>query len=127
MDKSDTDALRNAVQLLEHPSLAARLRYAWIFDVRVPENPISISTLPIPSESRLLRKGRKFRHTQSLGKPAGRFPEFTFHFRNLLQSWRSRVRYRERVSAARGWLFCAAQSDTYVRSATESAPSGPVV
>ena len=25
MDKSDTDALRNAVQLLEHPSLAARL------------------------------------------------------------------------------------------------------
>jgi hypothetical protein len=28
MDKSDTDALRNAVQLLEHASLAARLRVA---------------------------------------------------------------------------------------------------
>jgi hypothetical protein len=36
------------------------LRYAWIFDVRLPENPISISTLPIPSEADYCAKGGNF-------------------------------------------------------------------
>ena len=36
------------------------LRYGWIFDVRVPENPISISTLPVPSEANYCAKGGNF-------------------------------------------------------------------
>jgi hypothetical protein len=36
------------------------LRYIWIFDVRVPANPVSISTLPIPDEADYCAKGGNF-------------------------------------------------------------------
>ena len=36
------------------------LRYIWIFDVRVPSNPVSISTLPIPGEADYCAKGGNF-------------------------------------------------------------------
>jgi hypothetical protein len=36
------------------------LRYIWIFDVRVPSNPVSISTLPIPDEADYCAKGGNF-------------------------------------------------------------------
>ncbi|MCM2474987.1 hypothetical protein HGO38_16020 [Rhizobium sp. CG5] len=35
-------------------------KHTWIFDIRVPENPISISTLPIPSEANYAAKGGHF-------------------------------------------------------------------
>ncbi|NML77062.1 hypothetical protein HHL25_23255 [Rhizobium sp. S-51] len=35
-------------------------KHTWIFDIRVPENPISISTLPIPGEADYARKGGHF-------------------------------------------------------------------
>ena len=46
------------------------LRYIWIFDVREPSNPISISTVPDPGRGGLLRQGRQLRPAQSVGKPA---------------------------------------------------------
>jgi len=36
------------------------LRYIWIFDVRVPANPVSISTMPIPNEADYCAKGGNF-------------------------------------------------------------------
>lgn len=36
------------------------LRYIWIFDVREPSNPISISTCPIPDEADYCKKGGNF-------------------------------------------------------------------
>jgi hypothetical protein len=36
------------------------LRYVWIFDVREPSNPISISTCPIPDEADYCKKGGNF-------------------------------------------------------------------
>eukprot|EP01036_Dinobryon_divergens_P001714 gene1714-2250_t len=35
-------------------------KHTWIFDIRVPENPISISTFPIPSEADYSKKGGHF-------------------------------------------------------------------
>ena len=36
------------------------LRYIWVFDVRVPTNPVSISTMPIPAEADYCAKGGNF-------------------------------------------------------------------
>ena len=36
------------------------LRYIWVFDVREPSNPISISTMPIPDEADYCKKGGNF-------------------------------------------------------------------
>ncbi len=36
------------------------LRYIWVFDVRVPANPVSISTLPVPDEADYCKKGGNF-------------------------------------------------------------------
>jgi hypothetical protein len=36
------------------------LRYVWIFDVRVPANPISIATLPVPDDADYCKKGGNF-------------------------------------------------------------------
>jgi hypothetical protein len=36
------------------------LRYGWIFDVCVPENPVSIATLPVPAEADYCAKGGNF-------------------------------------------------------------------
>jgi hypothetical protein len=41
-------------------SCSLGLRYIWIFDVRVPSNPVSISTLPIPDEADYCAKGGNF-------------------------------------------------------------------
>ena len=54
---------RNLVIVSDEPNFAncsQGLRYGWIFDVRVPENPISISTLPVPSEVDYCAKGGNF-------------------------------------------------------------------
>jgi hypothetical protein len=39
---------------------ALGLRYIWIFDVRVPSNPVSIATCPIPDEADYCKKGGNF-------------------------------------------------------------------
>src|SRR6185312_5783553 len=36
------------------------LRYVWIFDVRVPANPVSIATLPVPDDADYCKKGGNF-------------------------------------------------------------------
>jgi hypothetical protein len=36
------------------------LAYTWVIDVREPKNPVSIATLPTPSEDDFCRKGAKF-------------------------------------------------------------------
>ncbi|AXH35398.1 hypothetical protein DVJ78_08230 [Humibacter sp. BT305] len=40
--------------------LADGLKRVWVFDIRVPENPISIATFPTPDEDDYARKGRHF-------------------------------------------------------------------
>ena len=54
---------RNLAVVADEPNSAncsQGLRYGWIFDVRVPENPISIATLPVPSEADYCAKGGNF-------------------------------------------------------------------
>ena len=36
------------------------LAYTWLYDVRAPENPVSIATLPTPTEENFCAKGGKF-------------------------------------------------------------------
>jgi hypothetical protein len=36
------------------------LRYIWVFDVRAPENPVSIATMPVPDEADYCAKGGNF-------------------------------------------------------------------
>ena len=36
------------------------LRYIWVFDVRIPSNPVSIATMPIPDEADYCAKGGNF-------------------------------------------------------------------
>ena len=100
------EILRIAFGRAEFCELSSQgLRYAWIFDVRVPKTDQHFDIADSVG-SRLLRKGRKFRHTQSLGKPAGRFPEFTFHFRNLLPLAFACSISRTRFSRARLVILC---------------------
>jgi hypothetical protein len=40
--------------------LADGLKHVWVFDVRVPWNPISVATLPTPAERDYANKGRHF-------------------------------------------------------------------
>jgi len=40
--------------------LADGLKHVWVFDIRVPANPISIATLPTPAERDYATKGRHF-------------------------------------------------------------------
>jgi hypothetical protein len=54
---------RNLVVVADEPTApgcADGLAYTWIFDVRVPERPIPISTLPTPEEENFCAKGAKF-------------------------------------------------------------------
>ncbi len=41
-------------------SCANGLAYTWVIDVRTPENPVSIATLPTPAEEDFCAKGAKF-------------------------------------------------------------------
>ena len=36
------------------------IKHIWMFDIRVPSNPISISTFPVPSEADYVAKGAHF-------------------------------------------------------------------
>jgi len=54
---------RNLLVLADEPNYAncsQGLRYIWIFDVRVPTNPVSISTLPVPDDDDYCAKGGNF-------------------------------------------------------------------
>jgi hypothetical protein len=54
---------RNLAVVADEPNAAnckLGLRYGWIFDVRVPENPVSIATLPVPAEADYCAKGGNF-------------------------------------------------------------------
>ncbi len=42
------------------PNCSQGFRYTWVFDVRVPANPISIATFPLPSEADYCAKGGNF-------------------------------------------------------------------
>ena len=41
-------------------SCANGLAYTWVIDVRAPDNPVSIATLPTPDEEDFCAKGAKF-------------------------------------------------------------------
>ena len=54
---------RNLAVVADEPNAAnckLGIRYGWIFDVRVPENPVSIATLPVPAEADYCAKGGNF-------------------------------------------------------------------
>jgi hypothetical protein len=42
------------------PNCRLGFRYTWVFDVRVPVNPVSIATFPLPSEAHYCAKGGNF-------------------------------------------------------------------
>ncbi len=59
------------------------LRYIWIFDVRVPANPVSIATMPIPDEADYCKKGGNFGPHNLWENRPERAPEFAAHLRDL--------------------------------------------
>lgn len=40
-------------------------KHIWVFDIREPSNPVSISTFPVPEERDYIKKRRSFWPTQS--------------------------------------------------------------
>ena len=66
---------RNLLVLADEPNFAncsQGLRYIWIFDVRVPTNPVSIATLPIPTDDDYCAKGGNFgAHNLWENRPGG--------------------------------------------------------
>ena len=42
------------------PNCSQGFRYTWVFDVRVPANPVSIATFPLPAEADYCAKGGNF-------------------------------------------------------------------
>ena len=54
---------RNAVILADEATsanCANGVAYSWVIDVRAPENPVTIATLPTPAEEDFCKKGDKF-------------------------------------------------------------------
>ena len=69
------------------------LKYTWVLDIRAPENPVTIATMPVPSDQDYHRQRRPLRTAQSLGKPAGRLSEFALHLRDVPERRLARVRH----------------------------------
>ena len=54
---------RNLLVVVEEAvfdACADGIKRCWLFDIQIPENPISISTLPIPAEMDYCKKGGQF-------------------------------------------------------------------
>ncbi len=77
---------------------AKGLFYTFVLDVRAEDNPVTISTLPTPTEPRLLRDGQ-FRPAQSAREPAGLVRQRGDHLRHVSQRGRARVRHQGPVRA----------------------------
>jgi len=77
------------------------LRYIWIFDVREPSNPISISTMPTPSEADYCAKGGNFgAHNLHENRP-GAFQSSRLIFATYYNAGVRGLRHRQSIPAAR--------------------------
>ena len=59
------------------------LRYIWVFDVRVPANPVSIATMPVPDEFDYCKKGGHFGPHNLWENRPGAFQSSRFIFATL--------------------------------------------
>jgi hypothetical protein len=59
------------------------LRYIWMFDVRVPANPVSIATMPVPDEIDYCKKGGHFGPHNLWENRPGAFQSSRFIFATL--------------------------------------------
>ena len=71
----------------------------WVFDNRVPSNPVSISTFPLADRHRLPRGRRALRSAQRLREPARRLRQRQDDLHDLPERRRPRVRHRQRLPA----------------------------
>ena len=83
------------------------IKYTWMFDIREPTNPVSISTFPTPDEADYCKKGA-FRPAQYPRKPARHLCQLRPDLCDLSERRHSRVRYPQRVSAEGSGGFRAA-------------------
>ena len=78
------------------------LKHIWMFDNRVPANPISISTFPVPAEADYVAKGGHFGpHNIHENRP-GSFVSSELDFRDLPECGHPRDRHQECLSARGG-------------------------
>jgi hypothetical protein len=88
----------------------------FVIDVRVPENPVTISTMPVPHDRDLLRRSRHLRSAQSAREPAWLVPERGNHFCHLQCRRRPRVRPQGSVCAEGTGVLAAAGASQADRS-----------
>ena len=87
----------------------------WIFDIRVPANPISIATMPVPEEADYLAKGSRFGpHNVHENRP-GTWVSRDRDLRHLQQRRRPHLRHQRPVPAGR---------DRRLRPGRAGAPDG---
>ena len=85
-----------------------------MFDVRVPSNPVSISTMPIPDEADYCTKGGKFGPHNLWENRPGALQSSNLVFATLHNAGVRVYDISDRLCAARGRLFRAAQPEKMV-------------
>ncbi len=93
--------------------------HTFVVDLRAPENPVPIATLPTPAGTGFLFDAGRVRSSQPARESRGLLPERGHHLRDLQQCRGPGVRYQGRVRAEGDCLLGAAGSGEAHRSAAE--------
>ena len=103
------------------------LAYTWVIDVREPANPVSIATLPTPTEEDFCAKGAKFGpHNLHENRPGALQSEDTI-FATYHNAGLRIYDIAQRLRAEASRLFRAAAAGTHRRSAAEPGQGDPVL
>ena len=103
------------------------LRYIWVFDVRVPANPVSISTLPVPDEADYCKKGGNFGPHNLWENRPGAFVSSRYIFATLHNAGVRVCDIANPFQPTRDRVFRAARSRAHGRSAAEPAKGGAIL
>ncbi len=98
------------------------LKHTWVFDIREKSNPVSIATMPTPSDQDYSEDRRPVRAAQSAREPARLVPEFHHDLRHLAERRCARVRHRRSVPPAGGSAISCRRSRRNGRSRCAAAP-----
>ena len=103
------------------------LRYIWMFDVRVPSNPVSIATMPVPDEVDYCKKGGHFGPHNLWENRPGAFQSSRFIFATLHNAGVRAYDIANPFQPREVGYFVPPPSRAHVRSAAEPAAGDPVV
>ena len=84
-----------------------QLKRTWVFDIREKSNPVSIATLPTPTDQDYVDDGRAVRTAQPAREPPGFLPVRHYDLRHMAERRRARVRHlRCRTAHRRSAISC---------------------